>query len=492
MAIAVDVAGHERAARESLPQAALLIGDERRTRGGDGSVAHVNPSTGKPQADIPMGGADDIDAAVAAARAASVEWRSWRPDQRRDALTRLAMLVRADDRNVGNMLTLECGIPTTLAGSLAHRAADYLHYYAGLADKLEGSVIPIFPEQAFDYTIPEPWGVIGIITTWNGGISSAARKAGAALAAGNTVVIKSMELAPFSVQRFGELAREAGLPAGAVNIVPGGVAAGRALSSHPGIHKISFVGGETTARHILAAAGQNLTPVVLELGGKSGSIVFPDADLEAAGRLAGTICMSMAGQGCIFPTRLIVHESVHDEIVDRAVATASGLRVGDPLDTATFIGPVVSEGQRNRILGMIERARTEPGEFRLGGNRFDGDGFFLQPTIIDRVAPDAFIAQNEVFGPVLSVITFRDEEEAIAIANGTRYSLAGYVHTSDVRRAHRVASRLTAGYIAINGFAALPASAPFGGFGASGSGKEGGREGLNEFLRTKNVYLSMA
>jgi aldehyde dehydrogenase (NAD+) len=403
--------------------------------------------------------------------------------------------VLRDGPTIGTVLTLEAGVPSAVAGSLPRRAADYLSYYAGYADKLEGSVIPIFPENAFDYTTLEPLGVIGIISTWNGGISSIARKAGAALAVGNTVVVKPMELAPFSVIRFAELAIEAGIPPGVVNVVPGGADAGEALCGHPGVDKISFTGGLETARAILTVAARNITPVVLELGGKSGNIIFPDADLAAAGQFSGSVCMSMAGQGCVYPTRLIVHEDVHDEILERVVAVAAALPFGDPLASATVVGPVISEGHRDRIMGMIDRARSDAsGQIVLGGERGGGelaDGFFIRPTVIDGVASDAYIAQEEVFGPVLSVMTFGDEDEAIALANDTPYGLAGYVHTNDLRRAHRVAGALDAGYVSLNSFAALPASAPFGGFGLSGFGKEGGRQGLLEFVRTKNIYLGM-
>ncbi|MCU0275082.1 MAG: aldehyde dehydrogenase family protein [Acidimicrobiales bacterium] len=491
--MSVDVTAHRRLAAEVLPRAALIIGGERIERASGGTHAHVNPATGEAQAEVVLAGAAEIDQAVAAARDASAVWRGLRPDERRDALLRLAALVRREAEPIGAMLTLECGMGAATAQGLPRRGADYLEYYAGYADKLEGQVIPIFPESAFDYTLPEPYGVIGMVSTWNGGISSAARKAAPALAAGNTVVLKPMELAPFAVQRFGELALEAGIPPGVVNVVPGSAEAGVALVEHPGVDKLSFTGGVETARRILASAARNITPVVLELGGKSGNIVFPDADLAAAGAFAGTMCMSGAGQGCVFPTRLIVHESVHDELLERAVATASSLKVGDPLDPTTVVGPVISEAQRDRILGMIEQARTDAGEIVLGGRAAQGlgGGFFVEPTIIDGVTSQSFIAQHEVFGPVLSVLTFADEEEAIALANDTAYGLAGYVFTNDLRRAHRVAARLRAGYVSLNSFAALPASAPFGGFGLSGVGKEGGREGLLEFVRTKNVYLAM-
>ena len=491
----IDVEQHRRLAEQLLVDAHLIIGDSRTSSASGGSHRHVNPTTGREQADVPLAGPSEIADAVASAREAFEIWRRWRPDERRDALLRLAGLVLRDGPTIGTVLTLEAGVPSAVAGGLPRRAADYLSYYAGYADKLEGSVIPIFPENAFDYTTLEPLGVIGIISTWNGGISSIARKAGAALAVGNTVVVKPMELAPFSVIRFAELAIEAGLPPGVVNVVPGGADAGEALCGHPGVNKISFTGGLETARSILAVAARNVTPVVLELGGKSGNIIFPDADLAAAGQFSGSVCMSMAGQGCVYPTRLIVHEDVHDEILERVVAVAAALPFGDPLASTTVVGPVISEGHRDRIMGMIDRARSEAsGQIVLGGERGGGelaDGFFIRPTIIDGVASDAYIAQEEVFGPVLSVMTFSHEEEAIALANDTPYGLAGYVHTNDLRRAHRVAGALDAGYVSLNSFAALPASAPFGGFGLSGVGKEGGRQGLLEFVRTKNIYLGM-
>ena len=304
-----------------------------------------------------------------------------------------------------------------------------------------------------------------------------------------------MELAPFSAVRFGELALQAGLPPGLVNVIVGGPEAGAALVGHPKVSKVSFTGGVETARRILATAAESITPVVLELGGKSGSIVFPDADLETAGRFSGMTPMGLAGQACVSPSRLIVHESVHDRVLEVAVETARALPLGDPLDPATVIGPVVSESQYHRILGMIARAEQSPsGHLVTGGAAVSGDlgaGFFIEPTIFDGLASEDYIAQEEVFGPVVSVLTFSDEDEAIALANDTQYGLAGYVHTSNLQRAHRVAAALDAGYISINGFAALPASAPFGGHKLSGIGKEGGRAGLDEFLRSKNVYIPL-
>jgi len=493
--MAIDIAMHERLARELLSSHYLLIGEDRVTRTSSDRFAHVNPATGKVQADVVMAGPEEVDRAVASAVAAQKVWWSWRPDERRNALWRLASLVRADGDEVATVMALEAGIPMSMAAGLPRRAGDYLEYYAGFADKIEGQVIPIFPEQAFDYTLPEPYGVVAAISTWNGGISSLSRKGGAALAAGNAVVVKAMELAPFSAVRFGELALRAGLPPGLVNVIVGGADAGAALVRHPDVRKVSFTGGVETARKILATAAESITPVVLELGGKSGSIVFADADLEAASRFSGATPMGLAGQACVSPSRLIVHESVHDQVVERATAVTRALPLGDPLDGATVVGPVVSEAQYDRILGMIARARQSGhGHVVTGGAAATadfGDGFFIEPTIFDGLASEDYIAQEEVFGPVLSIITFSDEDEAIALANDTRYGLAGYIHTSNLQRAHRVAAQLDAGYISVNGFAALPASAPFGGNKLSGIGKEGGRAGLDEFLRLKNVYIPL-
>lgn len=491
----IDTARHQQLARDLLPSPTLIIGDERRTTSSGGTFAHVNPTTAREQADVLLAGADEIDQAVETARAAFAAWRAVRPDERRNLLLRLAALIREEATEIGAMLTLECAVTAATAAGLPNRGADYLEYYAGLADKIEGAVVPIFPERAFDYTLPEPYGVIAVIATWNGGISSMCRKAGAALAAGNCIVAKPMEIAPFSSLRFAELALKAGFPPGVVNVVPGDATAGDALVRHPGIDKITFTGGLRAAQAIQAAAAANVTPFVFELGGKSANIVFPDADLEAAGRFAGTICMTMAGQGCVFPTRLIVHRSVHDDIVERAVATAESLPVGDPLAPTTVVGPVVNQREHERIRGVIDTAISNgSGTLLTGGSDALpelGDGYFIRPTIFDGVAPDASVAREEIFGPVLSVLTFDDEDEALALANDTRYGLAGYVHTNDVQRAHRVASQLDAGYISINGFAALPASAPFGGYRISGHGKEGGRAGLDEFIRSKNVYMPL-
>jgi aldehyde dehydrogenase (NAD+) len=493
--VEIDPEVHRRIAATQLPDTRPVIGGERIADASAAVYEHVNATTGEVQGSVGLGSAREIDAAVEAARDAQRVWWGMRPDQRRDALLRLAGLIRRDAGRLGQMVTLECGAAASTSTALPSRSADYLEYFAGLADKMEGRVIPIFPEQAFDYTLPEPYGVVACISTWNGGISALGRKAGAALAAGNAVVVKPMELAPFTAVAFADLVAEAELPAGLVNVVPGGADAGDALVRNPGVDKITFTGGAAVGKKIMATAAENLTPVVLELGGKSANIVFPDADLDVAGIFVGTGCMRMAGQGCNFPTRAIVHTSIADELTERAIAAAQALTIGDPMKLETVVGPVVSEAHCARILGMIDEARSDSSLTLLtGGDRVDGplsNGFFIEPTIFAARDGSARIYREEVFGPVLVIRTFETEDEALAMANETSYGLAAYVQTQDLRRAHRMAARLEAGYISLNGFAALPASAPFGGNKMSGIGREAGREGFEEFVRAKNVYLPM-
>jgi aldehyde dehydrogenase (NAD+) len=368
---------------------------------------------------------------------------------------------------------------------------DHFMYYAGWTDKIGGELAPIYPSSGFDYVIEEPYGVVGALLTWNGPLITAAMKVAPALAAGNTIVMKPPELAPFAAIRFGELCLEAGLPPGVLNIVTGGPDAGDAIVRHPDVAKISFTGGIAIAQQILKAAADTITPVVMELGGKSANIVFDDARLETSTMISTLFCLS-AGQGCLLPTRLLLQDTIYDRFLEGLVGAVAQMPVGDPLDPGTAMGPIVSENACKRILGVIEKARSEKaGELLTGGNRIASDGYFIPPTIFGNVDNKSSLAQEEVFGPVLSVTKFSDEEEAIALANDTKYGLAGYLHTRDVARAHRVASKIEAGFISVNGMNPMPASTPFGGVKRSGFGREGGRAGLEEFLRPKNVYIAL-
>ncbi|HWE71406.1 MAG TPA: aldehyde dehydrogenase family protein [Acidimicrobiales bacterium] len=479
----------------TLTDARLLIGALWVTDTSMGSIDHISPMTGRPQATIAMAGPEEIDAAVAAATGAFPGWRSTPPDQRRRLLFRVAEAVESHAEELGLISTLEGGVPRSMAGLGAPTAANWFSYYAGWADKIEGSVVPVYPARGFDYTLPEPYGVVGIIIPWNGPLISIGMKVAPALAAGNCVVLKPPELSPFAAVRFGELALEAGLPPGVLNVLPGGPAAGERLVRHPEVAKVSFTGGGATARAILDAARETLTPVALELGGKSASLLFADADLDVAVPFAARMGMAArSGQGCAFPTRLLVQRPVYAEVLERLQAATAGFVVGDPFRAETTMGPVISEGACNRIMGVIERA-VDDGSGRLiaGGRRLGGpfaDGYYIEPTVFADVANDSPMAQEEIFGPVLAVIPFGTEEEAVQLANASSYGLAAYINSRDLNRVHRVAPLLAAGSVFVNGHPGgmLPA-APFGGYRQSGYGREGGKPGLDEFLQIKNVYV---
>lgn len=478
-------------------RSALLIGDDWVEETSGGVHEHVNPATGQVQRAVPLAGPDEIDRAVRTADSAQRGWAATPPEQRRSVLLRLADLIEANGAELGTLTTLENGTPasfTPLACSVL--GPEYFRYYAGWCEKLEGAVIPVYPGGGLDYTMPQPYGVVAAIIPWNGPLGAIGMKVAPALAAGNAVVLKPPELAPFTSLRVAELALEAGLPPGVLNVVPGGPAAGQALVSHPDVDKITFTGGSSTAVEVLRGAAEHQTPVLCELGGKSANIVFADADLDAVVPMAVMFSVAaLSGQGCSLGTRLLVHDEVYDEVIGRLRPVVDALIIGDPLDASTQMGPVISAAQRARIEAVTQRARDSgAGRLLVGGGRvaLDGDlagGFFLEPTVFVDVPPTSEIAQEEIFGPVLSVLRFADEAEAVAVANGTRYGLAGYVWTNDVNRAHRVAAALDAGTVGVNGFPLVPPNAPFGGFKASGYGREGGKPGLDEFVRLKNVYM---
>jgi len=477
------------------PTVELRIGAERLTRGSAGVHRHIDPTTGRPDADVPLAGPAEVDRAVQVAHAAYLDWRRTKPADRRRMIMRLGDLIEAHTADFARLAALDNGSPVAAAAAMIPVAVEWTRYYAGWADKISSEVTAsLRADGEFSYTLAQPWGVIGAIITWNGPLVSLAMKVPAALAAGNTVVIKPSELTPFTAGLFVDLAAEAGIPDGVINVVTGGPEAGAALVEHPLVKKVSFTGGPVTARKILASCAELLKPAVMELGGKSGNIVFADADLDNACGVGTMFSVGiLSGQGCAFPTRMIVERSVYDEVIERVRTIAGFLKVGNPFEEGVIAGPVVNEQALTRITGMIERASAEGARLVTGGKRVGGDladGFYLEPTVFADVDPHSELAQNEVFGPVLSIIPFEGEDQAIEIANSTPYGLSGYVFTKDLRRAHRVAEELETGEVLINGAANLGATRPFGGIGISGMGKEGGRQGLEEFLHIKTVSMA--
>lgn len=476
-----------------LLHGAIVIGDDIAERGGAGYTEHVSATTGKTQAQVPLASFAQVDDAVAAARGALSVWSSWPPARRAGVLRDIGERVRDDAEAFAAINSLEVGNPYVSAhAKLTTAFPSWFEYYGGWADKITGHAARAAEGTSLNVVLKEPVGVVAKVLTWNAPMVGIQMSVAAALAAGCTVVIKPAELAPFACIRFARLCLEAGLPPGTVNVVPGDGAAGERLVAHPGVDKISFTGGLATAAKIQAAAARSVTPLVMELGGKSANIVFDDADIDRASAHA-SLFVGLAGQACTLPTRLLVQASIHDEMVERVARTVAEVRVGNPFDPSVKVGPVINEQSANRILSTIANAVDQGGAVVTGGTRLDGelrDGYFIAPTVVAGLAGSSDLAQNEVFGPVLTVIPFDDEDEAVAIANDSRYGLAAYVHTANGSRALRVASRLDVGGVGING-GTVPGGwdVPFGGVKESGYGREGGIAGIEEFLRTKTINI---
>jgi acyl-CoA reductase-like NAD-dependent aldehyde dehydrogenase len=487
--------GFQKPNADGLPRYPVIIGEAREAAGTGEMLAHIYPGTGTVTSELRMASPADVDRAVAAACAAFPAWRALPGDKRRDLMFRLAALLEAESHNMAPMQTAENGSGIVMSGYMGYDAAQKFRYFGGWADKIEGRTISTWGGPAHDYVAYEPYGVVGVIVPWNGPLFAATMVLAPALAAGNCIVIKAPDIAPYSVMRLVELIQQAGLPPGVVNLVTGGAEIGAAMVSHPGIGKIEFIGSGATARKILASAAASLKPVGLELGGKSAVLVFADADLQNAAKrgLAGAV--SANGQGCVNGTRLLVERSIYDRYLQMLAAMAGHVRIGDPFARDTMLGPVISQSALNRIQGMVDRGIADGGRVVAGGARLGGDmaeGYFLPITILADIAPTSEIARNEVFGPVLVATPFDTEDEAVALANDGDYGLGAYIHTTNIARAHRVANQMMAGQVQVNGAGeAMTPCVPFGGMKHSGHGRLGGIEGLREFQQVRNVWMNL-
>lgn len=474
----------------------LHIGGEWIESASGSTFETVSPATGEVIAEVAEGGAPDIELAVEAARRAfEGPWRSLDAAERGAILWRIADTIEERSEELARLESLDNGKPIREAMIDLRMVVDTFRYFAGWATKIEGETIPV-RGSILNYTLREPIGVIGAIIPWNFPLLMAAWKVAPALACGNTVVLKPAEETPLTALELAAVGADVGLPPGVLNVVPGlGGVAGAALVASEGVDKIAFTGSTEVGREIMRRAADTLTPVSLELGGKSPNIIFADADLEAAMRGAFAGIFYNGGQCCTAGSRLLVEESIHDQLIEALIERATRFRPGDPLDPQTRMGPLVSEAQLERVLGYIESGLEGGARLAVGGKRaeFEGEekGYWVEPTIFERVAPDQVIAQEEIFGPVLTTMTFSSEEEAIEIANGTIYGLAAGIWTKDIKRAHRVAQRIDAGTVWINTYHPLDPASPFGGYKHSGYGRELGRYALDLYTQIKSVWVDL-
>jgi len=477
----------------------MLIGGEWNDAATGEWIESMNPFTAAPWALIPRGGKDDVNEAVAAAKKAfhSNAWRGLTATARGALLRRFADLAATEAERLAEIETTDNGKLLAEMRAQLNYLPQWFHYFGGLADKIEGRVIPIDKPGVFNFTRDEPLGVVAAITPWNSPLLLAAWKLAPALAAGNTVVWKPSEFSSLSALAFGELFVKAGFPPGVVNIVTGyGNEVGEPLVTHPVVAKVAFTGGDRTGEHIYQLAARGIKHVTLELGGKSANIVFDDADLDQAVNGVVSGIFAATGQTCIAGSRALIHRPIYDVFVDRLVALAKTARMGNPLDLSTQVGPITTWQQYEKVLEYIRIAREEGAVCRMGGGPARrpecGAGWFVEPTVFSGVRPDMRVANEEIFGPVLSIIPFENDDEAVRIANGTIYGLAAGVWTTNIRRAIVMAEKLEAGTVWVNTYRAISYMSPFGGYKRSGLGRESGIDAIREYLQTKSVWIDIS
>ncbi len=474
----------------------LLIGGDRVTGSSGGTHDHIYPGTGRSNATIELAGEVEVDRAVQSAAAAQREWMSLTPNRRRDLLNQLGDAMVAYTERFARLNVHDFAVPMMTSPFHVGFVESYIRYYAGFIDKAHGVSTPVSNNFDINLIEREPYGVVGVIAPWNGPLVCIGLNVVPALAAGNAVVLKPSEISPFTSLLFGEICLEVGLPVGLVNVLPSGPEGGQALVRHPGVGKIHFTGGGSTAQKIITAAAANLTPVATELGGKSAALVFDDADLDSAAQMAAFQGpLGQSGQSCACSSRILVQDSVYDAFMERFLPVVQSVKIGDPFDPEVFVGPVVSQSAADRILGVVDEAvDRKMGELVSGGKRILGelsDGYYIEPTVFSGVDNRSPLAQIETFGPVVSVIRFKDEDDAVVLANDSDFGLNAFVQTHDLARAHRVSRRLEAGSVWVNRGSDMQPQSPYGGYKQSGVGRSGGLEGYHEFLQVKNIRIAM-